>query len=103
MISIISMISNSQTENEYFLVDVVPICELGIYFCVLISVCVCVCVCMCACVCSMERVKKFRVFTSLKDDSLRAQCQFVGTDGALFLPHRINTIPGAQRNLLYNR
>ena len=47
MISIISMISNSQTENEYFLVDVVPICELGIYFCVLISVCVCVCVCVC--------------------------------------------------------
>jgi len=51
MISIISMISNSQTENEYFLVDVVPICELGIYFCVLISVCVCVCVCVYVCVC----------------------------------------------------
>ena len=81
-------------------------CEWCVCLCVCVCVsvvcvvCVCVCACVCTFVCSMERVKKFNVFTSLKYDRLRAQCPFVRTDGALFLPHRIKSIPGAQPNLL---
>jgi len=48
----------------------------------------------------MEWIKRFSVFTSLKDDRLRDQFPFLDIDGVLFLLHRINTSPGAQPSLL---
>jgi len=57
-------------------------------------------VCACVHVCSMEWIKRFSVFTSLKDDRLRDQFPFLDIDGVLFLLHRINTSPGAQPSLL---